>query len=479
MRVPRELRIVEDKRNASRANRFIITSKWLALWSAASIIVVLACYSVRPYVWLSDEFSALINSMNVIAYVLIIGLPVFMIPGIVFGTPSARERILARQESEKRTSRVFLQCLLEVYALTLVFSVAITVALFLGPLLIGTSIDYPRGTGVLMYLPPVLIATFTVSVLLASIGVLFAVVTDNIIISTTLGCAVTIALASMVGWNSIALYSSVTRGIAMLSPSNIARIFAGAISGYNPAPYATISDLFGFEAILSSILLSLAVLGLISFAGLLVSHRVFRFNMSNWSKTAEIRRIAQVWESELERQGVHTRIRRSLRIRRAAFAGFIIVFLTIAATGTAAYSDFVIDQTTVIFYRSPEGGAQIDLGDWYIFSCDVQPARYGQRNNLRYSCEVEDWGSAPEEVSVYYKMLNMSSSEFQNLNETSRRLLCSYRNRTRGSWGGFGGGWDLGYSHGLYTLVLKIVAAENETLQGFMYFSIELLQRPY
>ncbi len=470
---------MEDKKDATRASRFFIAKKWLVIWSVVSIIVILTCYSMRPDVGYHDEFAVLVNTMNVIAYVLIIGLPVFMIPSIVFGTWTAKERILALQKSGKSGSKVFLQCLIEVYALTLVFSVMVTIALFLEPLLVGTSFYQPRGTGFFIYLPPALIATSVVSMLLASIGVLFVVVTDDIIISTTMGCAVTIGLAIMVGSNSLALWGSVTRGIATLSPSNLARIFAGSISGYAPAHDTTIASYFGFEASLSSILLSIAILGFVSFAGLLASFRVFKSNMSYWPKITEIRSSTAVWETELERQGVPTKLRHKLRIRRAALAGFITVFLIIAAFGTASYSTFVLDQTTVIFYRSPVGGEQITLGDWYIFPCNVQPAQYGQRNILKSTCELEDWGTAPEELSYYYSMLSMSSSDFQSLNETGRRSLCNYDNRTEGDWGGMGGYWDLGFDSGSYTFVMKIVAAENETLPGFMYFWIELLQEPW
>jgi len=271
----------------------------------------------------------------------------------------------------------------------------------------------------------------------------------------------------------------VTRGIAMLSPSSIVRVFAGSISGYSPTHGTSLASYFGFDATLSSILLALAVLALISLTGLLVGFKLFKTNTIQWSKVVEIHTSAGVWESELERQGVHTRIRRSLKIRRAALVTFVTIVLVVGASGTAAYSSMVVDQSTIVFHRSSEGGEQIDLGEWYIFSCNVQPPRYGQQNFLRYDCLVENWGSAPEDVSVYYSMLNMSSSNFQLLNETSRRLLCSNHNRTQGDWGGLGGGWSLGYYSGEFTFVLKIIATENETLPGSMFFWIELLQSPW
>jgi hypothetical protein len=470
---------VEENKEEPRLGRFCITRTWLVIWVVSSSIVILASHLIRPYVGYENEFSVLVNAINEISFILIAGLPVFLSAGIVFGTSAAKAHILALLKSGRSSIAVFLRCLSETYALILAFSVTVTGALFLLPYLSGTTFYNPRGTGFLIYLPSVLIATLTVSLLLASIGVFFISISDDALLSTSLGCAVTFGLATVVGYTPEAIRVSVTRGIAMLSPSSIVRVFAGSISGYSPTHGTSLASYFGFDATLSSILLALAGLALISLTGLLVGFKVFKTNTLQWSKVVDIHTSAGVWESELERQGVHTRIRRSLRKRRAALVALVTIVLVVGASGTAAYSSMVVDQTTVVFHRSPAGGEQIDLGEWHIFSCNVQPPRYGQRNILRYDCLVEDWGSAPEEVSVYYSMLNMSSSNFQLLNETNRRLSCSYRNRTEGDWGGLGGGWNLGYYSGEFTFVLKIVAAENETIPGSMYFWIELLQSPW
>ncbi|MHA1390391.1 MAG: hypothetical protein ACTSR9_18395 [Candidatus Thorarchaeota archaeon] len=144
-----------------------------------------------------------------------IGLPVFLASGIVFGTSSARRlasgivfgtssarrHIIALQKSGKSSIEVFLRCLLETYALVLVFSVFVSLALFFEPQLVGTTFYDPLGTGYLIYLLPVLTATFVVAFLLATVGVFLVIVSDNILISTSLGCAVTIGLATAVGWN--------------------------------------------------------------------------------------------------------------------------------------------------------------------------------------------------------------------------------------------------------------------------------------
>jgi hypothetical protein len=470
---------VEENKEEPRLGRFCITRTWFAIWAVSSSIVILACYLVRPYVGYEDEFSVLVNAINVISYILIVGLPVFLSTGIVFGTSAAKTHILTLLKSGRSRIEVFLRCLSETYALIFAFSVTVTGALFLIPYLSGTTFYEPRGTGFLIYFPSVLIATLVVSLLLGSIGVFFVSISDDVLVSTSMGCAVTFGLATMVGYAPGAIWASVTRSIAMMSPSSIVRVFAGSLSGYSPTHGTSLASYFGFDATMGSIFLVLAELALISLAGLFVGFKLFKTNTFQWSTVAEIHTSAEVWESELERQGVHTRIRRSIRIRRAALVALVTIVLVLGASGTAAYSSMVVEQTTVVFYRSAEGGEPISLGEWYIFPCNVQPSSYGQRIFLRYECLVEEWGSAPEEVSVYYSMLNMSSSDFQILNETDRRALCNYHNRTEGDWGGVIGGISLEFNPTPYVFVMKFIAAENETLPGFMYFWIELLQKPW
>lgn len=219
-----------EKQEGSRTTHFGITKTWFIGWVIASSITILVCYVVRPFVSYEDEFSVLVNAMNVISYSLGIGLPVFLASSIAFGTSNARRHILALLKSDKKPVEVFLRCLVEVYALVSLFSVSIAIALFLEPQIMGVWFRAPAGTGFLIYLLPVLVATLIVSLLLATIGVFLVIVTDDIIISTSMGCALTIGLATAIGWNPRALWDSLTHGIAMLSPHNLARILAGFLS---------------------------------------------------------------------------------------------------------------------------------------------------------------------------------------------------------------------------------------------------------
>ena len=164
--------------------------------------------------------------------------------------------------------------------------------------------------------------------------------------------------------------------------------------------------------------------------------------------------------------------------RSSVLVSLIIIVLTVATIGTTSYTNTIINSSTIIFHQSPELGEQINLGDWYIFPCDVQPSQYGLPNILHERFEVEDYMAhdCPDELSFFYSMLNMSSSEFLSFNETERRAQCNYRNRTLDEFSGAGGSLNLGSYYGPFTYVLKVIAAENETTSGFIYSRILLYQ---
>jgi hypothetical protein len=276
----------------------------------------------------------------------------------------------------------------------------------------------------------VLVATLIVSLLLATIGVFLVIATDDIIISTSMGCALTIGLATAIGWNPRALCDSLTHGIAMLSPHNLARI-------------STIAGYFGFDATAVSILGSLVAFAFLAFICIIVSIKILQHNTSYWPVLQDA--SSEIWMSESELRGKHPKIKQELKMRRLALVGLVIFLLTSMAFGTASYKITVRDETTIHFHQSPEVGEPVELGEWYVFSCNVQPPRFNQFNILHYECLLVDWGTAPDDITYYRSMLNSSSAEFTALNETSRRSLCTSRNSTRGEWGGTGGSWNIGY----------------------------------
>ncbi|TFF96361.1 hypothetical protein EU546_01565 [Candidatus Thorarchaeota archaeon] len=462
--------MVEEIGYATKTSRFFYSEKWLLAWTIVSFVIIMACYLVRPIVDYTDDFSFLVDAVNVIGYVLIVGIPVFLPAGIVFGTSDGKEQISTLLNSGKGPLEVFLRSLVKVYALVFIFSSAISIALFFYPLLLGSSAT--------SYLASVFVATLIVSLALASIGVIFVMITNEPLVSASMGCVLTVGLAILFGWNSRVIWWSVTRNLAILSPSNMVKIFAGLLSNYSPVTYPfDYHGLFGFTTTMDTVLLVLAVFGVVILLGFAAIIRLLKHNISVWEKEKELRRIG-IWDSEKEHRRRITGIRRRYVKRSSVLVGLIIIVLTAAMVGKNSYAGMVIENTTFVFHRSSEMGERIDLGEWNIFPCEVQPPQYSLPILLHYGFIIEDYmeHDCPSELTFFSAMLNMSSSEFQSLNETERRLQGKARNRTLGNFGGRVSGIGLGMYYGPFTYVLKVIAAENETTSGFLYTRITLYQ---
>ncbi|MDF1537400.1 MAG: hypothetical protein P1Q69_00645 [Candidatus Thorarchaeota archaeon] len=453
--------------------------RWYIVWGITSIVTLFLCYATRPHVSYTDEFAVLLNSVNVISYSIGLGLPFFLAAGISVSSSFARRQAHSMLQSGISPARVFFRRLLEAYILATMFTISSTIVLFIEPIIAGTTFYSPMGTGYLIYLPVVLVSSLAISLILTSIGIFLAVLTDDIILATSVGCAVTIYLATLIGWAPTNLYMSLTRSIAVYSPHNLAKAFAVILSDYEHPSGHSLSTLIGFEPSWGSILYALCSLVCVSLICITTSIKILQHNSEYWDMTSDSAEAEKVWTSR--REGFSTDSVKQLALRlRFRRAGLIIAvgFLLVTMSNVAfSYQNAVREGTTITFHQSPDNGEPIHLGEWYSFSCEVQQTQYDQFYNLYYDCSLINWGSAPSEVTYFYKMLNVTSSEFYAENETARRNLCDSRNVTEGDWGGMGGGWNLEYFPGTsFTYVLKIVATDNETLSGVMMFSIHFYQ---
>ncbi|MHA2153203.1 MAG: hypothetical protein ACXAAQ_14600, partial [Candidatus Thorarchaeota archaeon] len=339
-------------------------------------------------------------------------------------------------------------------------------ALFLEPSIAGVVPDNPTGTGFLIYLPPVIVATSIGSLLFATLGIFLVTVTDDTILSSILGSLLTIGLELIVWMNS--LY-----GIPLLSPRNFMSIFAGLISGYDsPNDYA-FAEYFGVLQPLSLILIILAFFGFIAFFGIVVSNKILQRNSMNWKHSMDDSVALEIWDVEPERR--QRKIRQRLRIRRISLVGIVICLLIVMSYTTDSYAATLFEQTRFTLHESPEGGEAVNLGEWYVLSLVPHPPQFGLRNYFRWRLIIEDWGTSPDNVDFHFEIINMTSSDFESLNETSRRFLLRNRSLVKPARG-YIPGIFAAWSDGPFTFAMKAVASENETLSGVLHCSLVISQ---
>jgi len=463
--------VISDAKRVWKQRPDLHSRIWILLWIIASSIVIIIVSSNRPIVRYDEEIEVLVNAMNIISNVLVSGIPIFLLSGIIFGTSTARRHTIVSQEAGMNSRETFLRNLIKVYTLTLGLCISLSIALFLEPVIFGIRFREPTGTGFFIYFLPVLVSTCVVALILVTFGILLVTITDDIIISTLVGSVLTISVEIIVWWNS----TTGGLGLRYLSPFYFTKVLAGRLAGYDPPNDYLFTRYFDFDIPLSSILVILGIFGIIAFTILFGSFKIFQYNSSRWTTKKDGSDDLGTWESIPVLSKEQLTNKRKMKIRRGVLV-VLVASLLIGMTITTEYSTTtLIEQTTHILYESPENGEEILLGEWYVFSCEIVPTQLGLDNYLRYRIDIENWANSPEHIEFYYNMVNMSSADFQNLNETEQRDLLYHRSLVRPE-GGYMHGIFAAWHDGPYAFAMKAFSSENETQIGSLYCSIELKQ---
>ncbi len=152
------------------------------------------------------------------------------------------------------------------------------------------------------------------------------------------------------------------------------------------------------------------------------------------------------------------------------------VLLISMVSGVSMYSLYITNTTTFIHYETQGTSENFPVGSWLIFEVDVLPPYPGLFNILSFRCHVVTWGNASDSLSFYFHILEMSSTEFNLLDETNRlELVRSRLNRTSGS-ASFGIGTNLEESYGAYICVIKIVSDANPSENSYIEAELRIIQ---
>jgi len=347
-------------------------------------------------------------------------------------------------------------------------------------------------------LPLVLGASLVVSICLTSIASSLAVITDDWRLCTVLGSVSTIVIAFIAGWNisPSAFNYSRTRNLALLSPHNIVRALTIQLSGYQFESANEMVSYVGFVVSIEDIAVALLILGAISIVLLFMGQKVLSKTSTRWTVLEGMIPDRKIWPQSYSTEKLQeiTRIRRGLKLQRGLTITIVCVLLVSMLGGVSVYTTQIGSSTTIIHYVSPVDGERVPVGSWIIFDVDVSPPYPGLFNLLRFSCDIENWGNASDTLSFYFGILNMSSTDFDLLEESSRldfnmsstdfdlleessRLdLLFSQNRTDTGGSGFGVGKNLEESYGPYVCVLKIVSVADPSENSYIEAELLIIQ---
>jgi hypothetical protein len=430
---------------------------------SASVGVILVTPEKRV-----SELTLLLSTIKIVSMTFSTGLFSFLTAGVLFSSKTSRQYLLRRIELVG-ARRALLARVLHAIVITSFFSIIMTTIAFLTPTNLGW---YPEIPTNFTAIPSVLIASLMVSASLVSIASFLASLTDDSRLCVLLGCALTVALANLAGWSSDIIHYSLTRNLALLSPHNLFKGLAIQLSGHQFESIDDMVSYVGFVVSAQSIASALLLLVSLSIVLLFFGIRLLQMNSVRWRSLPGMTPLREVWSSAATPEEI-SRIKRSLRVQRS-LATIIIAFLLVSINfGGAAYVSALENSTTIVHYESPANGETLQVGVWYVFGVNVQPPYPGLFNFLHFSFEILTWGNASNSLSFYYKILEMDSTEFNSLDESSRLgLVSSLMNATfHGGWG-HGIARNLEESYGAYICVLKIISdsnpSENSYVEAFL-----------
>jgi hypothetical protein len=427
------------------------------------------------------DFAPLLFSANAVSMNFAMGLFFFLTAGLLFSSRTSRLYIMSRI-NEVGAGKAFLTRILHVLIITSVFSILVVVAVFLYPVVLLVLVHRPPTFDHFAFFPAVLGAALIGSVLLTLIATSLAIFTDDARLCVVLGCVSTLLVAFLGGWNAgpSVFYYSLTRNLAFLSPHNIVRALAIALSGYQFESANRMVEYVGFAFSAENLVVPLLLLGSISIVLLIVGQRVLVKNSGRWALLGMMPPRHEIWPStpSPEKSQETTRMRRSLRIQRGLTILVVVALLMSASAGVELYTTYVSGSTTFIHYASQGDSERFSVGGWNVYDVDVKPPFPGLFTSLFMSFHVRSCGNASDSLSFYFGIIAMNSTEFNSLDVESRvALLPSHRlNHTwDGGWG-FGLGENLEESYGSYICVLRIIADTNPLENSYIEASLLIVQ---
>jgi hypothetical protein len=286
-------------------------------------------------------------------------------------------------------------------------------------------------------------------------------------------------IAALAGWSfePRAFDYSLTRNIALLSPHNIVRALAVQLSGYQFESANEMVRYVGFTVSAEGLAVALLTLGSISIVLLIAGQGVLDRNSTRWTILEGMIPSHEIWSTSVSAEKLQeiTRIRRGLRLQRGLTMLIVGTLLVSAIIGGSINSNHLVNSTTIVHYLSPGDGERVLVGSWIVFDVDIRPPYPGLFNLLFFDCDIKNWGNASDTLSFYFGMLEMNSTEFDSLEESSRLELASSRlNQTY--CGGFGIGRNLEEFHGSYVCFLKIIPDVDPSEKCYIEATLLIIQ---
>ncbi len=458
----------------------LISVRELVLIVVGGLVSTSIVFLISSAMYIGDiiVFANMLNTVNTVGMTLAIGGFPFLVAGLLFSSRDSRLYLKIRIDRVGIRS-AYLTRVLHVIIITSIFTIIATIIGFTLPILFGSLSGFPVNFSSLVFLPAGLTALLIVSILISLVASGVANIVDDSRLNTLLGCSVGTVIALVAGFytNTRVWHFSITRNLSLLSPHNIARGLAFQLSGYQ---FETPREMIGFVGYVANSISFVIVLGLFCLVGIvliLIGERVLVRNAPRWSVLKSMVPVDEEWDAKVTPEFLKQvrQVRRSLRFQRGVATLIVCIIISSLYVGGSMYQNYITNVTTTIHYATPGVSEEISTGIWHIYDINSTPLYPGLFTQITSTIFVITLGNTSGTVSMFVGNLNISASEFELLDETSRlELTTDWLNQSSGV--GFGVSEIFQENPGPLIFVILIVSDSHPSTPSYIDFNLHIEQ---
>jgi hypothetical protein len=421
--------------------------------------------------WGGTLIAPAINTMDIISFMFAVSLPIFLGAGLLFSTNRARGGLLALVRRYENPRNVILIRFLLLFMIVSIYVSGLILVISLYQLI---RVSFTN-LNAFAFIPAMIVSALLVSFILTAIATSMTLALEDWKVVTVIGCAFSIILATVAGWNAESIRYSIVRELALLSPHNLYRVLGVMLTGYEFESPNQMQMYLGIQ--LDSLSLVVPLLGWfsISMMSLVFAFNLFQIDLHRWRTNAKlVESDDALWIESVPyiKSDDNTRESLSLRRQKQMALAVILSFLILVSFAGTIYTNAKLEESIQVLYESPSEGETLCMGLWFTIEVYIRPPPSGYENEIRWDFNILDWGECPDTVRMQYCWVDMTLDEFMALNDTTRANLSNdLGNKTKGSIGGVSGNTDIENKYGNFVFGFLISDPINNTTHALLTVS--------
>jgi hypothetical protein len=354
----------------------------------------------------------MILTLDFAADALVIGIPLFLGAGFIFTSSPARQSFVTYVTNSEKSLKLLCAKLVLLIMIMITYLMILIGIGFLRYSAYSTTSNPDTS-----FIPGFSMASIIITILLTPIAALFSLSLDNWRLTTIIGGGLFFTLTLMSGiTNSPVPFVEV----AFLGPVQLYRGLAVILGGVKFPTSTSMVTYFGLYFTTYSLVIPLAVYGIIGIVALYGSSILIKKNIEIW-KTVQM--TEELPFENLSRTLTKSKMvgagRKSqaiwveLKKRRQFTAALVLILFISLPIASFSYTVYRRQSSEVVVYKSPSGGITLSIEQWYYGTFEATRPDPGVSRMIAYRLRILEWGDLPNRMKFVYHCWANTISEFE------------------------------------------------------------------